>query len=232
MPVRRLFTLTKEMVKVIMQILLVLGTAVPFLLQAAPDSNDQDRVVITGNLHLLAKPEFDRGPVSPSLQMARMLMVLTRTRAQQSDLDGLLTDVQTPSSIQYHRWLTPSEFGRRFGPSDKQIQAVTSWLRGQGFESIRVSAGRTAIEFSGTAAKVEGALNVQIHKFVIEGKHSGALAAGFQRRHSARIRWAEQLRESALATAHRSRGTQAETQCSRHDQPCCFARRFRDHLQR
>ena len=110
------------------------------------------------------------GAAPASLPMSRMLMVLSRTPAQQRELDEFLRDAQAPSSLRYHHWLTPSEFGRRFGPSDAELQMLTSWLRRQGFESVRTSAGRTAIEFSGTAEKVQTALGTEIHKFVLAGE--------------------------------------------------------------
>src|SRR5215469_3579263 len=44
-------------------------------------------------------------------------------------LDALLHQQQTPGSLSYHAWLTPQQFGAQFGPSDADIQAITSWLR-------------------------------------------------------------------------------------------------------
>ena len=148
----------------------ILAFAAVQALRSAPQAAEKERVALSGNLHPMARPEFDRGPAPASLRMDRMLVVLRRTQQQQRDLDRFLIDVQTPTSLQYHRWFTPSGFGHRFGPADTEIGALTAWLEAQGLESVRVSAGRTAVEFSGTAGKVEAALGTSIHKFLVGGE--------------------------------------------------------------
>src|SRR5204863_7037334 len=77
----------------------------------------------------------------------------------------------------FHKWLTPQEFGEQFGPADSDIQAVTDWLTSQGFLLNRVTAGRTVIEFSGTAGQVRQALHTEIHKFAVEDEEHWANAS-------------------------------------------------------
>jgi subtilase family serine protease len=108
--------------------------------------------------------------------MNRMLLVLAPSASQRADLERFLTDVQTPGSLDYHRWLKPDEFGRRFGPADSQISVITSWLRDEGFTAVHVSKGRTAIEFSGTTETVERAFATPIHRFAINGREFWAVA--------------------------------------------------------
>ena len=60
---------------------------------------------------------------------------------------------QDAASPNYHRWLTPQQFGQQFGPADQDIQTITSWLQSRGFQIASVSSGRTVIEFSGTAGQ-------------------------------------------------------------------------------
>src|SRR5690242_3617281 len=112
--------------------------------------DDTRLTTLRGNVHPLARPEFDRGPAPADLPLDRMVLVLKRSPAQESALKQLLDQQQDRSSPNYHRWLTPEEFGRRFGPSDGDIQAITSWLESHGFRVTQVANGRTAIEFSGT----------------------------------------------------------------------------------
>jgi subtilase family serine protease len=134
----------------------------------------QNRVTLRGNIHPLARAEYDRGTAPDDLPMARMLLVLRRGEAQETALRQLLEDQQVKSSPHYHQWLTPEEFGQRFGPADVDIQAVTDWLTGQGFEVNQVAAGRTVIEFSGSAGLVRQGLHTEIHKFLINGKQHWA----------------------------------------------------------
>jgi len=109
--------------------------------------------------------------------MERILLVLQRSAEQESALRKLLEQQQIRSSPKYHMWLTPEQFGQQFGPADADIQAVTDWLTSQGFQLNRVGAGRTVIEFSGTAGAVRQALHTEIHKYVVRGEEHWANAS-------------------------------------------------------
>ncbi len=134
-------------------------------------------VPLRGNVHPLARAAYDRGMAPDDLPMARMLLVLQRSEEQEAGLRKLLEDQQVKSSPSFHQWLTPEEFGQRFGPAEADIQTVTAWLTGQGFEVNHVAAGRAVIEFSGTAGLVRQSLHTEIHRFVINGEeHWGNLS--------------------------------------------------------
>ena len=137
----------------------------------------ENRVTLRGNTHPLARPEFDQGAAPDNLATERMLLVLKRSTEQETALRKILDAQQTKSSPNYHMWLTPELFGRQFGPADADIQAVTDWLTSQGFQVNRVAAGRTVIEFSGTAGAVRQALHTEIHKYVVNGEEHWANAS-------------------------------------------------------
>ncbi len=131
---------------------------------------DETRTVKTrGNVHPLARSEFDRGTLGDSTPMTRMLILLQRSTEQEVALGQLMEDQQTKGSANYHKWLTPTQFGTQFGPSDTDVQAVTDWLVRAGFQVAKVSSGRTTIEFSGTAGQVRNAFQTEIHKFSVNG---------------------------------------------------------------
>jgi hypothetical protein len=123
-----------------------------------------------GGVHRLARPEFDKGPVSDSAPMSRMLLLLRRSMDQESVLTQLMVDQYNTNSPNYHKWLTPEQFGTQFGPADSDIQAVTTWLQSHGFQVAKVSKGKIAIEFSGTAAQVREAFHTEVHKFLVNGE--------------------------------------------------------------
>jgi len=133
-------------------------------------------VTLQGNTHPLARPEYDQGAAPDSLPMERILLVLQRSAEQEAALRKLLDEQQIKSSPNYHMWLTPEQFGQQFGPVDADIQAVTDWLGSQGFQVSRVAAGRTVIEFSGTAGAVRQAFHTEIHKYVVNGEEHWANA--------------------------------------------------------
>ncbi|MGH9725989.1 MAG: S53 family peptidase, partial [Candidatus Acidiferrales bacterium] len=132
---------------------------------------------LAGNTHPLARPEYDRGAAPPNLPMNRMLLVLQRSPSQETALETLIDQQQEKSSPNYHKWLTPVEFGLQFGPSDQDIQTVVEWLGSQGFQGIHVSNGRTVIEFSGTASLVQQAFHAAIHKYEVNGAEHWANAS-------------------------------------------------------
>ena len=109
--------------------------------------------------------------------MQRMLLVLTRGSQQEATLQNLLREQQDPASTTYHQWLTPQQFGERFGAASQDVQTVSSWLQSHGFQIDRISNGRSIIEFSGTAGQVQQAFHTEIHKYVVNGKSHWANAA-------------------------------------------------------
>jgi len=129
--------------------------------------DETQSVRLTGNVHPLARREFDQGPVPDSTPMSRMLLVLQRSREQEAALETLLGEQQVKDSPNYHNWLTPQQFGVQFGPADADIQTVTGWLTQHGFQGIKVAAGRTVIEFSGTSGQVRNAFHTEIHHYVV-----------------------------------------------------------------
>src|SRR5258708_912287 len=132
--------------------------------------DDTRTVQLKGNVHPLARPEFDHGAVADSQPMTRMLLTLQRGAEQETALQQLTDSQQTKGSASYHAWLTPEQFGKQFGPSDADVQAVTDWLTRQGFQVAKVAAGRGAIEFNGTVAQVRNAFHTEIHKFAVNGE--------------------------------------------------------------
>jgi hypothetical protein len=107
-----------------------------------------------------------------------MLLVLKRSPEQQAALRKLLDDQQDKGSPRYHKWLTPEQFGKQFGPSDDDIQSVTLWLQSHGFQ-VGTTEGRTVLEFSGSARQVREAFHTAIHKYVVQGeRHWGETRRG------------------------------------------------------
>ena len=139
--------------------------------------DDSRRTTLSGNTHPLARAEFDQGSLADEAPLHRMLLVLQRSAEQESALKQLLDQQQDTGSSAYHQWLTPEAFGAAFGPSDRDLSALTSWLSGHGFANIQVNTGRTLIEFSGTAGAVRSAFHTQMHRYNVHGEQHFANAA-------------------------------------------------------
>lgn len=132
-------------------------------------------VVVKGTEHPLARPEFDRGRTK-SDQPINGTLVFRLSKGQQADLDHLLRDQQNSASTSYHRWLTPEQYGDRYGMTPNDLAKVKTWLQSQGLSVGEVSRGRTEIHFSGPATQVERAFSTQIHQYVVRGEEHFANA--------------------------------------------------------
>ncbi len=49
------------------------------------------------------------------MMLYRMVLAFKPGAAQQAGLDALLGEQQNPLSPYYHQWLTPEQYGKRFG---------------------------------------------------------------------------------------------------------------------
>src|SRR5215472_2529122 len=139
--------------------------------------DEKKLVTLRGNVHPLARPEFDQGPFADAQPLKRMLLLLQRGPDQETALQQLLEDQQNKSSANYHAWLTPDQFGKQFGPADADIQTITQWLTSHGFTNIAVGPGRTVMEFSGNVGQVRAAFHTEIHNYLVEGKVYSANSA-------------------------------------------------------
>jgi subtilase family serine protease len=126
-------------------------------------------VRLPGNVHGLAQPRFDIGEAPSSVEMGALELVLAKTAAQKEALELLLAAQQDPKSPQYHHWLTPAEYGTRFGASNATVAALSQWLEVNGFKVDAPPANRSQLRFHGTKAQVEAAFHTQIHLFEVGG---------------------------------------------------------------
>jgi Pro-kumamolisin, activation domain len=139
--------------------------------------DDTQTLRLQGNVHPLARPVNDQGALADSQPMTRMLLLLQRSTEQEMALRQLMDAQQTKGSGNYHAWLTPEQFGKQYGPSDADVQAVTDWLTKQGFQVSKVAAGRTVIEFGGNVGLVRNAFHTEIHRYVVNGEEHFANAS-------------------------------------------------------
>jgi len=127
-------------------------------------------VALRDGVHPKAQARFDRGPVDPGLRIAGVTLRLKPTSEQQAALEQLLEEQQDPASPNYHNWLTPEQFGERFGASRTDIGRITAWLQSQGLGVDHVAASRNYIVFSGTAQMLEQALHTRLDRYQVEGE--------------------------------------------------------------
>ena len=79
---------------------MILGGMLSSTALAQRSINEADRVIKHGNVHPLARAEFDRGSADLNLPMENMILSLSPRASAKADLDTLLADLQNPKSPQ------------------------------------------------------------------------------------------------------------------------------------
>jgi subtilase family serine protease len=133
-------------------------------------------VVLKGSVSPQAQHQRDLGPLDPSTKLPYVTLVVPPSAHQQAALDKLLAQQQDPTSPKYHKWLTPEQFGQRFGLSHNDIDTISGWLRSQGFSIAEVARGQDWIAVSGTVAQFQSAFHTEIHRFMVDGEERFANA--------------------------------------------------------
>src|ERR1035441_5379586 len=148
------------------------STAAP---RITTDVNELSLTTLKGNVPHLARAEFDQGEAASSTPLTHMRLVLSRSTEQPTALDSYLAQLQDKSSPNYHKWLTPEQFGQLYGPADSDIAALVAWLESHGMTVEPISPGRTNLAFNGTVSQVEEAFQTPIHSFLLNGGQDGEL---------------------------------------------------------
>src|SRR5277367_3777109 len=167
----------------VLSALVFLFATLPVQAQPAPRSRilqpvDDARVTtLSGNTHPLARSEFDQGALADSAPLSHIVLLLQRSSEQETALQQFIDQQQDKSSSAFHQWLTPEAFGSAYGPSDRDISLVTSWLSSHGFAGIHINPARTRIEFSGTAGQVRSAFRTAMHRYAFNGSEHFANAS-------------------------------------------------------
>jgi hypothetical protein len=137
--------------------------------RVAGSVNSGVRTPLIGTIMGRAKRSTDLG-VAPAGTKLGMSLRFSMTAAQEADLTQLLADQLNPASVSYHQWLTPEQFGARFGLSSADLAKVSAWLTSQGFTVTGTARSSNYISFSGTAAQAQQAFATSIHSLTVDGE--------------------------------------------------------------
>lgn len=155
--------------------LLAMGAAAPLRSQTVREPSIRQRVdetrlvTLAGNTRPEANAANDRGMVSDGLPMEHMLLQLKRSPVQEQAVEQAIADLHNHASPNFHKWMTPAEFGARYGVTDADLRAVEVWLRSQGFTVNFVYPSGMVVDFSGNAGQVRTAFHTAIHSLSVNG---------------------------------------------------------------
>ncbi len=131
--------------------------------------NENKLVTLAGNTRPEATAENDLGPVSDDLSLDHMMLQLKRSPQQEQEVVALIAELHNPQSPNFHKWLTASDFGARYGLAESDLKTITGWLESHGFVVNTVYPNGTMIDFSGNAGQVRRAFHTAIHHLNVEG---------------------------------------------------------------
>ncbi len=137
---------------------------------ATPSKSSSSAPLIRLSGHVLpalAKAET----VSPQSKAAAdepLTLTLGLKRDDQSGFERYLHDVYDSSSPNYRKFLSQKELAARFGPSQKNYDAVLRYLRENGFTLVEGSANRLTLTVRGSRAQAEQAFRVEIKDYRIK----------------------------------------------------------------
>jgi Pro-kumamolisin, activation domain/MBG domain (YGX type) len=112
-------------------------------------------------------------PVGPEPASSVLPLTITLQPRDPAALAAQVRAVSDPTSPEYHRFLTPAQFARRYGPDPSTIASVTTSLRSQGLTVGPPSATGLSVPVSGTAAQEEAAFATPIERYRLASGATG-----------------------------------------------------------
>jgi hypothetical protein len=83
----------------------------------------------------------------------------------QQELDTLLQQLYNPASPKYRRYLTPEEFTARFGPTEKDYQAVMDFAKSNGLTVTATHPNRVVLDVAGTVADIQKTFHLTLRVY-------------------------------------------------------------------
>jgi kumamolisin len=111
--------------------------------------------------------------LTPLADSAHMEAVLTLPLRDAAGAAKFVADVSNPHSAQYGHYLSPAEFGARFGADQRNYEYVRAWAGSSGFIVSPRTAARTTITISGSAGLFARVFSTSFATFDTQGHGLG-----------------------------------------------------------
>ena len=123
---------------------------------------------LSGHIPTWASAPNDAGSAPDNLPV-RLSFVLTRSSERQADFTRLLEDQQNPASPSFHKWLSPKQLGRLYGPTTHDLSAFAAWLNTQGLTLGEIAPSGMFITVNASTSTAAKALRTSFHYFSVNG---------------------------------------------------------------
>jgi kumamolisin len=152
-PTRGIFNLFLKSGKISLAVVAVALTA-----------QSQAQVVLTHHVRETVRSgeaqAIGRLPASQTLKLDIVLPL-----RDQDGLDRVVNEINDPSSGSYRHFLTVSEFTARFGPSQKDYDAVVSFAKANGFEVTGGTRDSMDVQVKAPVSAIEKAFHLSMHTY-------------------------------------------------------------------
>src|SRR4051812_861834 len=132
--------------------------------------NNAQTVTLFGNTRPEATAKNDRGRVADEFALNHMLLQLKRAPEVESAFAAYIETLTDKNSPNFRHWMSAAEQGGKYGVAQSDIDAITGWLRSQGFVVNHVYPNHMVIDFSGTAGQIRNGFQTEIHSLHVGGK--------------------------------------------------------------
>ncbi len=130
---------------------------------------DESKLVTLGGntTPAAARAEFDRGAVPDDYRFEHMFLLLKRDPETEARVKQQIDAMHDPASPQFHRWLTPEQFGARYGAHPQDSEAVQEWLKSHGFTVNQAYKNGMLLDIGGTAKQIRDTFHTEMHNLVL-----------------------------------------------------------------
>lgn len=141
--------------------LTALGLSAIFASNAFGQSTVQLQTVAQPVLPIVSR-SINLGPADPSQVLH---VTITLQPSDRAAMEAFATSVSDPNSPNYMHFITPKEFGVRFGQPTAKFQSAVDYLSAQGFKVRLVGDNNLSVVADCTVAQAERAFNTRINRY-------------------------------------------------------------------
>lgn len=117
------------------------------------------RQFLTGHVPEAIAESRSVGPMPAAAELRLAVGLPVRNPAE---LDNLLQQLGDPTSPNFRRYLTPTQFAERFGPTEGDYQALAAFFRANGLSVSGTHPNRTILDVSGAVADIENVFHLKM----------------------------------------------------------------------
>jgi len=107
------------------------------------------------------------GRLPAATVLSASVSIVPRDRAT---LTAYANSVSDPKSSNYHRFLSPTQIGERFGASASTVNATVNYLKSKGMTVTMIGSNRMVVLFKGRADKFETAFGTKLNRYSVTSR--------------------------------------------------------------